>query len=64
MSNKFDTKHYVPILRWKKAERAALSQLVDGDSARLTPLIELVPDTFVREDRKGQPSPVHPPRNL
>ncbi|MDO8635928.1 MAG: beta family protein [Dehalococcoidia bacterium] len=51
--NKFDTKHYVPILRWKKAERAALSQLVDGDSARLTPLIELVPDTFVREDRKG-----------
>lgn len=46
-------KYYVPVLRWKEAERVALSQLADGDSAFLTPLIELVPDNFVQVDKKG-----------
>jgi hypothetical protein len=54
MLKRFDKKHYVPILRWKEAERGALSQLADQDSICVTPLIELVPDNFVQVvDRKG-----------
>src|SRR4030043_2480762 len=53
MLKRLGTKHYVPILRWKEAERVALSQLADGDSALLIPLIELVPDNFVQADKKG-----------
>lgn len=53
MLKRFDMKYYVPVLRWKEAERVALSQLADGDSAFLTPLIELVPDNFVQVDKKG-----------
>jgi len=53
MLKRLDTKHYVPILRWKEAERGALSQLADLDSICVTPLIELVPDNFVQVDKKG-----------
>jgi hypothetical protein len=50
--NRFDSKHYVPILRWKKAEQTALAQLYEHDSTFLTPLIELVPENFIRKDSK------------
>lgn len=52
--NKFDLKHYVPILRWKQAEQTALAQLYEHDSICLTPLIELVPENFIRKDLKGR----------
>ena len=48
-----DTRNYVPILRWKEAERNALAQLPGNHSAFLTPLIELVPDNFIHVDKKG-----------
>ena len=51
--NKLDSRHYVPILRWKKAEQVALAQLDERDSIYITPLIELVPDNFMRKDEKG-----------
>jgi len=50
----FNSRHYVPILRWKGAERTALSQLYESDSICLTPLIELVPENFTRKDIKGK----------
>jgi len=52
--NQFDSKHYVPILRWKQAEQTALAQLYEHDSICLTPLIELVPENFVHKDPKGR----------
>jgi hypothetical protein len=45
--------HYVPILRWKKAEQAALAQLYERDSICLTPLVELVPENFIQKDQEG-----------
>jgi hypothetical protein len=39
-------KAYVPILRWKHAERFALRYLHEEDRKRITPLIELTPQTF------------------
>jgi hypothetical protein len=51
--NQFNSKHYVPILRWKQAEQTALAQLYEHDSICLTPLIELVPENFVHKDSKG-----------
>jgi len=52
--NQFESKHYVPILRWKQAEQTALAQLYEHDSSCLTPLIELVPENFVHKDSKGR----------
>jgi hypothetical protein len=42
----FGPSHYVPILRWKQAERFALRYLHEEDRKRITPLIELTPQTF------------------
>lgn len=42
----FGAEHYVPILRWKKAERLALKELRDEDRVRITPLIEITPKSF------------------
>ena len=39
----FDHSHYVPVLRWKAAERDALQNMRQSDKARITPLVELVP---------------------
>lgn len=50
----FDSKHYVPILRWKQAEQTALAQLYKHDSICLTPLVELVPENFIHKDSKGR----------
>jgi hypothetical protein len=38
----FDSKHYVPILKWKYAEQNALAGLVDEYKDQISPLIELV----------------------
>lgn len=38
--------HYVPILRWKMAERLALKELQANDRKMITPLIEITPKTF------------------
>ena len=46
----FDHSHYVPILRWKAAERNALRELRPAISKRITPLIEPTPWSF--EDKK------------
>ena len=51
--NKFGSTHYVPIIRWKLAEKTALAQLYEHDSTCLTPLVELVPENFIRKDAKS-----------
>lgn len=38
----FDYKHYVPVLRWKAAEKEALEKLSSERKKFLTPLIELI----------------------
>lgn len=40
--NMLGPKHYVPILKWKRAELRALQGLEDRDKENMTPLIELV----------------------
>ncbi len=52
--NRFSSKHYVPILRWKGAEQTALAKLYDNDSMFVTPLIEILPDNFVHKVKGGQ----------
>lgn len=42
----FDHRHYVPVLRWKGAERAALQHLFLTDKNGLTPLLEIPPTDF------------------
>ena len=53
----FDHTHYVPILRWKAGEMWALAKMAPEQSARLTPLIELVPETFAQTKVKKKLSP-------
>lgn len=50
--NTFEPQHYVPVLRWKEAERGALSQLDLHDLDHVTPLIELVPENFVQNKKR------------
>jgi Beta protein len=38
----FDSKHYVPILRWKAAEKEALEQLTSKEKVSMTPLFEIL----------------------
>ncbi len=38
----FNNKHYIPILRWKAAEREALEQVTVKEKTLMTPLIELI----------------------
>lgn len=35
----FDHTHYVPVLRWKRGERAAVKALHSNDKVRMTPLL-------------------------
>ena len=53
----FGHNHYVPILRWKRAERIALRQLRDGDRRVITPLMELVPGNFGPNSKDLVPAP-------
>jgi len=38
----FDSKHYVPILKWKRAEQGALKALREDQKRHITPLIQFV----------------------
>lgn len=49
------TRHYVPILRWKQAEKFALYRLRVDDKAKMTPLIELTPAAFAPKKRAKSP---------
>jgi hypothetical protein len=60
----FGPRHYVPILRWKQAERFALQFLREEDRKNITPLIEITPRVFdapekgKRQDKKPDPGEV------
>ncbi len=41
-NNMLNSKHYVPILKWKRAEQGALEALADEYRDQISPLIELV----------------------
>jgi hypothetical protein len=51
----FDHKHYVPILRWKRAEWVALGSMTREDREHVTPLVELTPRSF--QARNNKPGP-------
>src|SRR5438874_5943150 len=55
---------YVPILRWKQAERLALRALNEEDRTRVTPLIELIPTIFKPRKQAGIPYAPDPTRVL
>jgi hypothetical protein len=38
----FNSKHYIPILKWKRAEQGALEGLTDENKKNITPLIQFV----------------------
>ena len=48
----FDHRHYVPILRWKRAEWVALRHLKPEDRARITPLVEITPRSVTPGTRR------------
>lgn len=52
----FGPRHYVPILRWKQAERFALHHLQAEDRNLITPLIELTPAVFRTRKTKQRAS--------
>ena len=61
----FGPSHYVPILRWKQAERFALRNLREEDRKRITPLIELTPTIFKpRKNHEEEPRPLDPAQVL
>ncbi|KKK61367.1 hypothetical protein LCGC14_3015030, partial [marine sediment metagenome] len=41
-NNMFDSKHYIPILKWKRAEQVALKALEQEHKEYITPLIQFV----------------------
>ncbi|MHC4178839.1 MAG: beta family protein, partial [Planctomycetota bacterium] len=45
---------YVPVLRWKQAEKDALQWLHEEDKSRVMPLLEIIPHSFQAKD--GGPS--------
>lgn len=38
----FNTKHYIPILKWKAAEQQALEKLSDNEKNYITPMIQII----------------------
>lgn len=51
----FDIKHYVPVLRWKAAEKEALEKLSKEQKGYITPVIEIImPQT--PPSKKGEPA--------
>jgi len=52
----FGHRHYVPILRWKRAERIALRRLREGDRRIITPLLELIPRDFGPNSKNVTPA--------
>jgi hypothetical protein len=55
----FDSKHYIPILRWKAAEKEALEQLTAKEKKAMTPLLEILmpqPKNLKDGDRVKSPA--------
>ncbi|NQU26606.1 MAG: hypothetical protein HQ567_35425 [Candidatus Nealsonbacteria bacterium] len=52
-----DDTYYVPVLRWKAAEKGALQWLYEKDKSRVTPLVEIIPPAFQSKD-DGKSLPV------
>lgn len=55
INNMFDSKHYVPILKWKHAEQSALAVLPDRHKDRISPLVEFVmpkPKSLFKDKKK------------
>jgi len=55
----FDSKHYVPILRWKAAEKEALEQSTSKEKESMTPLLEILmpqPKNPKKGDRAKSPA--------
>lgn len=48
---KLDHTRYVPIIRWKRGEQVALRELSVEDKSKIRPLIELLPNNFVKKKR-------------
>lgn len=57
----FPYTHYVPVLRWRRAEGEALASLHEQDRAYVTPLIEVPPHVFMpprpRRPESTKPAP-------
>jgi len=53
----YDHKHYVPILRWKRAEWVALGNLSADVRDHVTPLVEPTPRSFEARNNKPAPDP-------
>ena len=51
INNMFDSKHYVPILKWKRAEQGALKGLEEKHKRIITPLIQFVMPKNKPEDK-------------
>lgn len=49
----FDNRHYVPVLRWKRAECAALRELAHEDRRYMTPLMEITPKMFKKWSKQN-----------
>jgi hypothetical protein len=47
--------HYVPVLRWKAAERESLQWLGKAERSRMMPLFEVIPNCFRNKDGKLHP---------
>ena len=52
INNMFSSKHYVPILKWKRAEQSALKVLEDKHKNRITPLLQFVMPKGKAEDQR------------
>src|SRR5690242_9083066 len=60
----FGLNHYLPILRWKQAERLALKHLQAEDRKNITPLIELTPTIFKAKRIQGLQSETPDPARV
>lgn len=47
----FDSKHYIPILKWKRAEQGALKALEDDQKEHITPLVQFVMPKYKPDEK-------------
>lgn len=50
----FNTKHYIPILKWKRAEQNALKTLKSEDKKHITPLVQFVMPKLTPKEVSGK----------
>ncbi|MBU1181589.1 MAG: beta family protein [Proteobacteria bacterium] len=51
INNMFNSRHYVPILKWKRAEQGALKELEEKHKKYITPLIQFVMPKYQPQDK-------------